>query len=54
MRIECCSAMIAAQETGTDNESRGALLYRWAGLWSIGYGLPSLKYCPWCRKKIIT
>lgn len=46
--VDCCDAWTEAQQSGTDNEGYGRLLYETMGQWSIGSELPPIRFCPWC------
>lgn len=56
----CCVDFKKALKDGTDNEGYGSLLVGtieddesdFIKEVKIGYGLKSIKYCPWCGKKI--
>jgi hypothetical protein len=51
-KLKCCPDMEAAQESGTDNEGFGPLVYRSAeDIFFLGCDLPALKFCPWCGKR---
>jgi len=45
---QCCDAWGKAHEIGTDNEGCGELIYEIDGHSKIGYGLPPIRFCPWC------
>ena len=44
----CCNPFWQAMQTGTDNESYGALVAYWDGEFHIGCNLPAITACPWC------
>ena len=49
----CCDQIADAFLSGTDNEAYGSLMNLYSGVVEIGSSeLPSLKFCPWCGKKI--
>lgn len=53
-QLDCCMAMIQAQQSGTDNEMYGALVRYYDPdntVW-MGCDLPPITFCPWCGKKI--
>lgn len=51
-RLECCKSFGDAQESGTDNEGYGALIFVEKDYVSIGCNLPNINYCPYCGKPI--
>jgi hypothetical protein len=48
---QCCEAWEKAQQSGTDNEAYGRLLYG-ADDWRMGCDLPPVKFCPWCGAEV--
>jgi hypothetical protein len=50
---QCCDAWRKAQQSGTDNEGYGPLLYRSrdGDAWRIGDGLQAVYFCPWCGEE---
>ncbi len=48
----CCTTFDRAQQSGTDNEGYGRLMWVHAGIASMGCGLPPIDYCPWCGTPI--
>ena len=51
IEIPCCTAWEQAQQSGTDNEGYGALLYFVADDEPrFGCNLPTVENCPWCGK----
>ena len=47
--MNCCEAMEAARQSGSDNEGFGPLV---TGL-RIGMDLPEIRFCPWCGKSLV-
>jgi hypothetical protein len=52
-KLKCCADMVNAQESGTDNESYGSLVYYLSGSYHLGSSdLPDISFCPWCGRSI--
>lgn len=52
-KLACCSTMLKAQESGTDNEGYGRLVSDYGDWsWHMGCGLPEFNYCPWCGNSV--
>ena len=51
--MKCCQSWEDAQKAGTDSEAYGELLTRLNdGTWEMGFGLPKIRFCPWCGKVV--
>jgi len=45
----CCDEWLNSHGTGTGNEGYNYLVtYYKSGFPEIGYGLPPVRFCPWC------
>lgn len=52
-KLKCCSAMVHAQEDGTDNEGYGPLVYQSMNkAYYAGSDSPPINRCPWCGTKV--
>ena len=47
-----CDAFMKALESGSDNEGYAELFIYFEGAWTLGDGLPTPVFCPWCGKQL--
>lgn len=47
-----CDAFKKALESGSDNEGYAELFIYFEGAWTLGDGLPTPVFCPWCGKPL--